>query len=88
MVAEDKGSNPLRNTTIVYVNVTDVNDIVPMFTDSVYTTSINEGVGVFPLELTNLQYTDADSNESFRRSQFEVSSVTTRPPGVLGLTLD
>ena len=83
-MAEDKGSVPLRNTTIVYVNVTDANDIVPAFTQASYTTSVREGVTVLPQMLTILQYTDGDSTAEFRRSTFAIRSVQ-GPNGEPGL---
>ena len=75
-MAEDKGTQPLRNTTVVYVNVTDANDMLPEFVQPGYTTKVNEGLTVLQhLEITNLRYTDGDSTEDFRRSQFAVTSV-------------
>ena len=85
MIAEDKGSEPLRNTTIVIVNVTDANDIVPMFTESSYSISVREGLTTLPETITNLRYSDDDSTEAFRRSRFAITSVR-GPDGETGAT--
>ena len=85
-MAEDKGVQPLSNTTTVYVNVTDANDIVPEFAEASYTTTVSEGLMVRqPVEITNLRYTDGDSTEYFRRSQFAITSVR-GPNGEAGST--
>ena len=74
-MAEDKGAEPLRNTTTVVVNVEDTNDNVPMFTESSYSTTVREGLTTLPLTIPNLQYIDGDSTEAFRRSHFSITSV-------------
>lgn len=84
MVAEDKGAEPLRNLTMVVVNVLDTNDNVPMFTESSYSITIREG-STTPLIITNLQYFDGDSTEAFRRSSFSITSVL-GPEGETGTT--
>ena len=86
MVAEDKGAEPLRNTTTVVVNVLDTNDNVPMFTESSYSTTVREGLTTLPLTITNLQYSDGDSTEAFRRSRFSITSVR-GPEGETGIQL-
>ena len=90
-MAEDKGTQPLRNTTTVYVNVTDVNDIKPEFVQPGYTTTVDEGLlmeppQVYSLEIANLRYTDGDSTEDFRRSHFDIVSVRGGPSDEPGLT--
>lgn len=84
-MAEDKGAEPLRNTTTVVVNVLDTNDNVPMFTESSYSTTVREGLTTLPLTITNLQYSDGDSTEAFRRSHFSIISMH-GPEGETGTT--
>lgn len=57
------------------MNVTDTNDIVPMFTEAGYETTVNEGLTTLPLPISNLQYTDGDSTVAFRRSRFAITTV-------------
>ncbi|XP_071612885.1 neural-cadherin-like isoform X2 [Heliangelus exortis] len=43
--AQNVASVPLAAFTVVYINVTDVNDNVPFFTSSIYEASVKEGAG-------------------------------------------
>lgn len=66
------------------MNVLDANDVVPVFTESSYSISVNEGLTTLPLAITNLRYFDGDSTEAFRRSRFAITSVRGGPDGEAG----
>ena len=76
MVAEDKGSVPLRNTSTIRINVLDRNDVAPFFDLASYSGSVGENISSFPALLANLSFTDQDSLPAHRVSSITIDSVT------------
>lgn len=61
ILARDHGSPPLSNTAIISINITDVNDNPPRFSQDAYSTVVNEmiaeGTEVFKVRYcTSLQF--------------------------------
>ena len=79
MVVEDKGMTPLRNTSTVLINITDVNDQAPTFSQSAYTVRLpeNRQAGT----LLTLRYSDGDTVTANTESSVRLVSV--EPQGKL-----
>ena len=73
MVVEDKGVQPLRNTSTVIINITDVNDQIPMFSQSVYTVPLLENTP--PGTILTFQYADGDTFDVNTNSALRITAV-------------
>ena len=73
MVVEDKGVQPLRNTSTVIINITDVNDQIPMFSQSVYTVRLLENTE--PGAILSFQYADGDTLDDNTDSTLQITAV-------------
>lgn len=80
VVVEDKGTQPLRDTARVVVNLTDINDQRPIFGQSSFIVSVSEEFTASPSQprmLASFQYNDGDTLQMHTRSTFSVLSVST-----------
>ena len=73
MVVEDKGAEPLRNTSTVVVNITDLNDQAPIFSQPVYTVTLLENSS--PGTILAFQYSDGDTLLQNTESMVQIISV-------------
>ncbi|KAK3597674.1 hypothetical protein CHS0354_040047 [Potamilus streckersoni] len=71
--AMDHGEEPLSNTVIVQINVTDVNDNPPVFSQSAYTAKVREDLKV-GTKFLQLVATDADSTKKNTLITFSIES--------------
>lgn len=76
VLVQDRGSNPNQNSSTVTINIADVNDEVPQFTESVYTVPVRENSPA--QEILRLSYTDGDTLSEHTNS--EVTLIN--PPGI------
>lgn len=76
MVVEDKGSVPLRNSATVRINIEDVNDQAPEFSESVYTVQLLENLPAG--NILTFQYNDGDTDFLNTASMLRILSV--QPP--------
>lgn len=63
ITASDHGLIPLSNTTILMINILDENDEIPIFTHSIYNSSVPENVDP-GFELVTVSATDRDQGQS------------------------
>ncbi|XP_030836442.1 protocadherin Fat 1 isoform X2 [Strongylocentrotus purpuratus] len=65
--ATDMGTNPLSDTTTINIFITDANDNAPLFSEDIYSTTINEAARVEG-DVIQVMATDADSGANGRVS--------------------
>jgi len=78
----DTGNPPLSSSAQIQVNITDVNDEPPRFTQSSYIVTVPENVNptsLNPQLLQNLLYTDGDTLPQNTRSTFTILMTTPTP---------
>ena len=82
MVVEDKGAGPLHNTSTIIINITDINDQIPRFSQSFYTVRLLENSP--PQTLLSLSYFDGDTLPQHTLSTLSIGSITTADGQLVG----